>query len=82
MNPFDPYVANKTINGKQHVVTWHVHDIEASHVDPSINDLFYGWCENMYGSKENGHVTVTRGKKHNYLAMNFDLLEKRETKSR
>eukprot|EP00957_Ditylum_brightwellii_P171655 13068468-Ditylum_brightwellii.AAC.1 len=34
MNPFDIYVANKIVDGKQQTITWHIDDIKASHVDP------------------------------------------------
>jgi len=52
-----------------------VDDVKATHVDKKVNDVFYKWCESKYGSEETGHVTVTRGKKHNYLAMIFDYTE-------
>ena len=72
INPFDPCVANKTINGKQHTLTWHVDDVKASHEDSKVNDKFLEWCEKLYGSEETGHVTAVRGHKHDYLAMNLD----------
>jgi hypothetical protein len=34
LNPYDPCVANKTINGTQMTVCWHVDDLKVSHVDP------------------------------------------------
>ena len=34
INPYDPYVANKMIDGKQMMVLWHVDDLKVSHVDP------------------------------------------------
>jgi hypothetical protein len=34
VNPYDPCVANRMVNGKQHTVTWHVDDLKSSHVDP------------------------------------------------
>ena len=75
INPYDVCVANKTVKGKQHTLVWHVDDVKASHVDPKVNDEFYNWCESKYGSEETGHVTVTRGKKHDYLAMTLDYTE-------
>jgi hypothetical protein len=75
INPYDMCVANKMVNGKQHTLVWHVDDVKASHVDPKVNDDFYNWCESTYGSEETGHVTVTRGKKHDYLAMTLDYTE-------
>ena len=43
VNPYDPCVANKIINGKQHTIMWHVDDLMASHVDPKVNDNFIKW---------------------------------------
>ena len=40
VNPYDSCVANRTFNGKQHTVTWHVDDLKSSHVDPKVNDVF------------------------------------------
>ena len=33
VNPYDPSVANKIINGTQMTVTWHVDDLKISHID-------------------------------------------------
>ena len=70
INPYDPCVANKLIDGKQHTVTWHVDDVKASHEDFKVNDAFHKWCEDKYGSEELGHVTAVRGKRHDYLGVN------------
>jgi hypothetical protein len=72
VNPYDICVANRSVNGKQQTVTWHVDDLKSSHVDPRVNDDFHIWCEKVYGSEELGHVKVTRGKIHDYLAMILD----------
>jgi len=71
VNPYDICVANRTVNGKQHTVTWHIDDLKSSHVDPKVNDDFHAWCEKMYGG-ESGKVKVVRGKEHDYLAMILD----------
>ena len=71
INPYDPCVANRTINGKQHTVTWHVDDLKSSHVDSKVNDEFVKWLDDMYGTKEQP-VKAVRGKVHDYLAMVFD----------
>ena len=34
LNPYNPCVANKMVNGKQMTVCWHVDDLKVSHVDP------------------------------------------------
>ena len=80
INPYDPCVANKLIDGTQHTITWHVDDVKASHVNPKVNDAFHKWCEEMYGSEENGHVTAVRGKRHDYLGINLDFSEKGKLK--
>jgi hypothetical protein len=72
VNPYDPCVANRDVKNKQHTVTWHVDDLKSSHIDPTVNDTFYEWLEATYGSEELGHVTTTRGKYHDYLAMKLD----------
>ena len=33
LNPYNPCVANKTINRKQLTLVWHVDDIKASHIE-------------------------------------------------
>jgi hypothetical protein len=35
-NPYDPCVANKTINGAQCAVLWHVDDLKVSQVDEEV----------------------------------------------
>jgi hypothetical protein len=34
LNPYDPCVANKKVNGTQMTLCWHVDDLKVSHVDP------------------------------------------------
>ncbi len=58
VNPYDICVANRTMNGKQHTVTWHVDDLKSSHVGSKVNDDFEEWCEIMYWSDTVGHVKV------------------------
>jgi hypothetical protein len=72
VNPYDPCVANRIVNGKQHTVTSHVDDLKSSHVDPKVNTEFLQWLESKYGDPKLARVKAVRGKKHNYLAMNLD----------
>ena len=72
VNPYDPCVANRIVEGKQHTVTWHVDDLKSSHVDPKVNDRFHNWLEQNYGDPEIGKVKAVRGKRHDYLAMVLD----------
>jgi hypothetical protein len=61
LNPYDPCVANGTINGKQHTITWHVDDLKSSHEDARVNDEFLEWVKKMYGNNKTGQVKATRG---------------------
>ena len=72
INPYDPCVANKFINGKQHTVMWHVDDLKISHVDKKVNDEFIKWVDELYGDDEIGRVKAVRGKKHDYIGMILD----------
>jgi hypothetical protein len=72
VNPYDPCVANRMVNGKQHTITWHVNDLKSSHVDSKVNDEFLKWLTRMYASDEIGEVKATRGKRHDYLGMVLD----------
>ncbi|KAL7574341.1 hypothetical protein ACA910_008445 [Epithemia clementina (nom. ined.)] len=72
VNPYDPCIANRMINGKQHTVTWHVDDLKSSHVDSKVNDEFANWLETKYGDPKVGKVKAERGKRHDYLAMTLD----------
>ena len=69
-NPYDPCVANKMVNGKQHTIRFHVDDLMCSHVDPQVNTKFLKWLNSKYGTY--GDVKATRGKIHDYLGMQFD----------
>ena len=40
VNPYDPCIANKIVDGHQLTLQWHVDDLMISHVDMSaINDF-------------------------------------------
>ena len=43
LNPYDPCVANKTVNGKQLTLLWHVDDLKVSHVDKLVVTKFLEW---------------------------------------
>ena len=70
LNPYDPCVANRMVNGKQQTITWHVDDLKISHVDPKVNDRFLEWLNEKYGKIS--EVKATRGKIHDYLGMTLD----------
>ena len=71
-NPYDPCVANRIVEGKQHTVRFHVDDLMSSHVDSRVNDQFLVWLNKKHGHY--GEVVATRGKVHDYLGMILILL--------
>jgi Reverse transcriptase (RNA-dependent DNA polymerase) len=72
-NPYDPCVANRMVNNKQHTVLFHVDDLKSSHVDKKVNDDFFKWLQKMYGGHKD--VTCTRGLVHSYLGLKLDYSE-------
>ena len=68
VNPYDPCVANKMINGKQITVTWHVDDLKISHMDSVEVTKCIDHFRKIYGER----MTVHRGKVHEYLGMDLD----------
>ena len=59
-NPYDPYVANKIMNGKQLTITFHVDNIKAIHVDEKVIDDIIQWVDRKYGDPEIGEVKATK----------------------
>jgi hypothetical protein len=70
LNPYDMCVANKTINGRQCTILWHVDDIKVSHVDPQVVNDVLELLNKEYG--EIAELVVTKGKVHDYLGMTLD----------
>jgi len=68
-NPYDPCVANKMIDGKQHTICFHADDIMASHVSSLVNDKFADWLNSMHGHY--GKMKQTRGNFRHCLAMHW-----------
>ena len=68
VNPYDPCVANKIINGSQMAVTWHVDDFKISHKESDKVTKFLSELGKVFGNK----LTIHRGKIHSYLGMHFD----------
>jgi hypothetical protein len=48
INPYDPCVANKIINGKQMTIFWHVDDLFICHVNPIVVTSFLDWLAQRY----------------------------------
>jgi hypothetical protein len=75
VNPYDPCVVTKTINGKQMTICWHVDDLKVSHQDHKEVTKIEEWLRSIYGN-----VSVSRGKKHTYLGMQLEYTEDGECK--
>ena len=71
VNPYDPCVANKMVDGSMLTLLWHVDDVKVSHKKKGPVEDFLKWLDSKY-SDENGKVTITRGKVHVYLGMVLD----------
>ena len=83
LNPYDPCVANNTINGKQLTPVLHVDNMKASHVEAEVVTCMEKWliktyeCLFKYGS---GKMKLCRVKVHDYLGINLDYTIKGEVK--
>ena len=75
LNPYDPCVANKMVNGRQCTIAWYVDDNKISHVDPKVVDWLIDELEQKHGK-----MTVCRGKKHVFLGMDIEFLPKHKLK--
>jgi hypothetical protein len=75
INPYDPCVANKIIEGKQMTICFHVDDCKLSHRKKTVMERMIGYLRQEYESTfEDGSraMTVSRGKIHKYLGMTLD----------
>ena len=71
LNPYDPCVANKDVDGSQCTICWYVDDNKISHKDSTVVDDIIKRLEDRYGK-----MTTTRGKEHDFLGMGLKLKEK------
>jgi hypothetical protein len=75
INPYDPCVANKMIEGNQMTICFHVDDFKLSHRRTKVMDSMIKYLRHEYESIfEDGSraMTVSRGKIHKYLGMTLD----------
>jgi hypothetical protein len=75
VNPYDPCVANKIIEGKQMTICFHVDDCKLSHKKTKVVDRIIEYLRQEYESifeDGSGEMTVSRGKIHKYLGMTID----------
>ena len=68
INPYDPCVANKMVNGMQMAIRWHVDDLMISHLShDEIMKVVQG-IKDIQGE----NLAETVGTTHDYLGMTFD----------
>jgi hypothetical protein len=75
INPYDPCVTNKMIEGDQMTICFHVDDYKLSHRKIKVMDSMIKYLIQEYDSIfEDGYgaMTVSRGKIHKYLGMTLD----------
>ena len=77
-NPYDHCVMNKTIEGSQCTIIWHVDDLKISHVNPDVVTAIISLLQGVYGKTV--PLTETRGTKHDYLGMQIDFSTKGKVK--
>ena len=66
LNPYDPCIANKVIEGSQCTIAWYVDDNKISHAKESVVTDIITKIEQKFGK-----MTVTRGKQHVFLSMDI-----------
>jgi hypothetical protein len=74
INPYDPCVANKLVDGKQMAVRWHVDDLMISNVNQDKILKFMKCIKDIYGDNLAKNIGIT----HDYLGMTFDYAFKKE----
>ena len=79
INPYDPCVANKMVNGKQQTMCWNLGDCKLIHRDKRVNNRFILVLKEEYKrifGDGSGQMTVSRRKTHNYLGMKIDYTQR------
>jgi hypothetical protein len=70
LNPYDPCVENKMVDGTKLTVRWHIDDLMISHINNNAIMAFIKAIKAIYGD----NLAESMGRKHNYLGMEFDYL--------
>ena len=78
VNDYDQCVANKTINGRQCTIIWHVDDLKISHVNKEVIEDIIKMLNKKFGKES--PLTTTRGRVLEYLGMTLDYSMKGKVK--
>jgi hypothetical protein len=68
VNPYNPCVVNKIVNGSQIKIQWHVDDLMISHSSGKTISKFLCALKDIYGD----NLAESTGKIHDYLGMTFN----------
>lgn len=63
LNPYEPCMANKEVDGAKMTMSFHVDDIKVSHLESREVDKIIEWFKSIYGN----NVRVSCGTTHDYL---------------
>ena len=69
-NRYDSCVVNKTVDGRQLTVAWHVDDLKVSHEKEEVLDDFIGMMQNEFG--KDAPLSISCGPVQDYLGMTLD----------
>ena len=72
VNPYDWCIINKTINGKQYTIGWHVDDLKISHVDTDMVEGIIQALDDRF--RKEAPLVVHRGRVQEYLGMVIDFM--------
>ena len=78
VNDYDQCVVNKTINGRQCTIIWHVDYLKISHVDKEVIEDIINMLNEKFGKES--QITTTRGRVLEYLGMTLDYSTKGKVK--
>ena len=74
LNEYNKCVTNKTINGKQCTIIWHVDNLNISHMEKKVVDHIIDKLTRKFG--EYSPLSTSTGKKLEYSNMKFDYMTK------
>ena len=72
LNPYDKYVANKIIDGKQCTVVFNVDDNKVSQADPTVFTQVLDQIASHFGK-----LSITRGTNHDFLGMDIEIKDRK-----
>ena len=68
VNPYDPCVANRDVEGSQCTIVWHVDDLKVSHKNEAVATYF----AQELGRRNKNKLKIKQGKVFDYLGMDID----------